>query len=118
MNARVMVNASLVSVVVHRVNCSVGHWEWRHARGQSAEWEANCFAAFRLAILTSGGVCLPPSRQWCPIPSAEHDIVAALRERYQSPTAVPGSAPVVAGRSRVGVLGGAARSTRPRRPLQ
>jgi hypothetical protein len=85
---------------------------------QSAEWEANCFAAFRVAILTSGGACLPPSRQWCPIRSAERDVVAAPRERYQCPTAVPGSAPVVAVRSRVGGLGGAARSTRPQHPLQ
>ena len=63
----------------------------------------------RVATATPGWACLRPRRQWFPMRSAERDVVAAPRERYQCPTAVLGSAPVVAGRSRVGVLGGAAR---------
>ena len=72
----------------------------------------------RVATHTPGRKCLRPRRQHCLMRSAERDVAVAPRERYQCPTAVRGSVPVVAGRSRVGGLGAVARSTLPRRPLQ
>src|SRR5437870_4441238 len=88
-----------------------------NAIGNQTEWEANCFCGLLLpgrcaSTQTPDWAYLRRSRQGFSMRSAERDVVAAPRERWQYPTAVPGNGPVVAGRSRVGGLGGVARSTR------